>query len=67
MTKLVLALMWVGLLAGCASSTMPAPDDPSTAIHEEPVMSQGTHANPAVAATPAPHKLSLTETASAAK
>lgn len=69
--KLILALMCVGLgagtLAGCTNSTMPSPDDPSTAIHEDPVASQGSsQSNATVATAQTPHKI-LAESATAAK
>ena len=70
MTKLILGVMCVGLgvgtLAGCTSSTMPAPNDPATAIHEEPVMGATSEAKPNVA-TAAQHKMDLAESATAAK
>ena len=71
--KLVLAMMCAGLsvgaLAGCSNSTMPAPNDPSTAVHEEPVMASGgpqqTNGT-ALANAPASHKM-LMESTTAAK
>lgn len=70
MKKLILGVMCVGLgvgtLAGCTSSTMPAPNDPSTAIHEEPLMKSGAtpaQTGPAVAT----NKTGLTESVAAAK
>lgn len=69
MTKLMLGMMCVGMLAGCTSSTMPAPSDPATAIHEEPVMSSGKPAaNPSsLAASPQAHGANLAESATASK
>ena len=81
MTKLVLAMMCVGLgvgmLAGCASSTMPAPNDPSTAIHDQPLAkadpkSEGapgdSDSSPSVAAADAHHgKINVAESTTTSK